>query len=167
MKIVKKGKDPNKMEVRFTCTQCGTVFQCTQKEAPKQYQRGYDSDQNPYWTHDCPECKGYCTAKEHDLVDAEETDATQIVTVLIRDTQTGQSRMIFGQSVSYWLEGNGSCDCDRWVSNPENPMCDGHHRYLIVSVAPMPKGLTLKDFNQFYDEEFVENHLKGETCVSK
>lgn len=71
MKIIKKGNDPSKKEVRFTCRSCGTVFQCTQKEAPKQWPFSRNNDDDPYYKHNCPTCNSYCTAHESDLVDVE------------------------------------------------------------------------------------------------
>ena len=74
----------------------------------------------------------------------------------ILDLNTGRRRSHkspFGPQ--YWLDGNGSCDCNRaLVFEPDfnlgQKTCAGCHRYLIVETdAP---DITPWEFNQFYPE---------------
>lgn len=92
------------------------------------------------------------------------------VKVTIRDRQTGTvAPGMDGFNAYWWSEGNGSCDCNRgdlfpddlpegegeysldWMDDePFGPICRGRVRFEIITVEPMPEGMTLADFNRGY-----------------
>lgn len=84
------------------------------------------------------------------IIDAE----ADRVRVVVRDTWTGDVATDDRWDALWWMEGNGSCDCNRALlfghPNVREGYCDGCVRYWIVSVTPMPEGCTLDDFNQDY-----------------
>ncbi len=93
-----------------------------------------------------------------------------IVTIL--DIVTGQRRR--DPSVPgdwegdnwYWMEGNGSCDCNRAIPfGRENVtgICDGHQRYLIIDVEGNLAEYTREEWiaaaNRSYPTALVKAHL--------
>ena len=54
----------------------------------------------------------------------------------------------------WWLEGNGSCDCNRRIvfgHDTDDDQCVSE-RYLIVAAEPLLEGYTLTDFNEGYPQ---------------
>lgn len=78
-----------------------------------------------------------------------------LVKVTILDTLTGKTAQVDDYPEMFWTESNGSCDCNRGQEGGE---CKAE-RYLIIKVEPMPVGLTLYDFNQYYPDDLIERFI--------
>ena len=89
-----------------------------------------------------------------------------ILTIL--DTKTGETRSTEGPhfdefDAHWWVEGNGSCDCNRaclFEHWPQSNTCLGSKRYLVVGAEGETCGYTLKDFNEEYPMDLIKEHLE-------
>lgn len=88
-----------------------------------------------------------------------------ILTIL--DTKTGETRSTEGPhfdefDAHWWVEGNGSCDCNRaclFEHWPQSNTCLGSKRYLIVGAEGEMCGYALKDFNEEYPVALIKEYL--------
>ena len=78
------------------------------------------------------------------------------ITVTLLDTVTGETRQNADWSGSWWMDGNGSCDCNRAIlfgHEGSYGTCMGCKRYVIIDADP---GWELCDLNSDYDPDLYE-----------
>jgi hypothetical protein len=72
------------------------------------------------------------------------------VVVVIRDSQTGESRSVDGWTPWHWACGNGACDCNRSMAFGREDECS-ESRYYIIEVIGDESGYELnEDYNSGY-----------------
>ncbi len=82
--------------------------------------------------------------------EAEACPQHRLVGVVIRDSQTGESRYVGAWTPWYWAYGNGSCDCNRSRVFGREDEC-AEKRYYIVEVIGDESGYELnEDYNGGY-----------------
>lgn len=92
----------------------------------------------------------------------------------ILDTQTNERKVLgdWDASVFWWVEGNGSCDCNRAIAmgheelenqDGDQSVCFGHNRFIAVDVHGDFEGLDKADIlrmmNEDYPHALVAQHL--------
>ncbi len=88
-----------------------------------------------------------------------------ILSVTLYDTHTQRvAPGMDGCNLSWWTEGNGSCDCNRRAAfgEPDDTRmttCYGCRRYLIIAVEPLEEGYTLLDFNPGYPVGVLQKYF--------
>lgn len=95
--------------------------------------------------------------------------------VKLLDTETGETIVEEDDSsIWYWLEGNGSCDCNRELAFREaipTGICLGCKRFLVIDVDGDLDGYSREEFieeaNREYPESLKQQWLHEKFAMNK
>ncbi len=85
------------------------------------------------------------------------------MTATVLDTLTGTTHTDSRASVYDWMDGNWSCDCNRYPPHIESDsanVCEGAHRFIVTHAQfdRYETPATLRELNCDYPEELLTQH---------